>query len=57
MNAVAPPYVITVAPGRQPPPDFTNIRSKDVTLFLASDPHYLLMTKPGDYLQIYRKVR
>jgi 4-amino-4-deoxy-L-arabinose transferase-like glycosyltransferase len=57
LNAVAPPYVITVAPGRQPPPDFTNVRSKDVTLFLASDPHYLLMTKPGDYLQIYRKVR
>ena len=57
LNMVAPPYVITVAPDRQPPPDFTNVRTKDVTLFLASNPHYSRMTKPGDYLQIYRKVR
>jgi hypothetical protein len=57
LNAVAPPYVITVAPDRQLPPDFTNVRTKEVTLFLASDPHYSLMTKSGDYLQIYRKVR
>jgi 4-amino-4-deoxy-L-arabinose transferase-like glycosyltransferase len=57
LNAVTPPYVITVAPDRQPPPDFTNVRTKDMTLFLASDPDYALVTKPGDYLQIYRKVR
>jgi hypothetical protein len=57
LKAVAAPYVITVAPNRQPPPDFTNVRTKDVTLFLASDPYYSLVTKPGDYLQIYRMVK
>jgi hypothetical protein len=57
LNAVAPPYVITVAPERQPPPDFLNICTKDMTFILADDPHYSLMTKPSDYFQIYRKVR
>ena len=57
LNALAPPYVITVAPDQQAPPDFNNVSTKDLTLFLARDPHYLLMTGPRDYLQIYRKVR
>ena len=57
LNAVAPPYVITVAPEKQPLPDFLNICTKDMTLIIASDSHYSLTTKPGDYLQIYRKVR
>jgi hypothetical protein len=57
LNAVAPPYVITVVPERQPLPDFLNICTKDMTLIIASDPHYSLTTKPGDYLQVYRKVR
>jgi hypothetical protein len=57
LNALSPPYVITVAPARQPPPDFTNVRTRDLSLRVASDPRYSPMTEPGDYLQIYRKVR
>jgi hypothetical protein len=57
LNVEAPPYAITVALDRQPPPDSENVWTKDLTLFLASDPRYSLMTELKDYLQIYRKVK
>jgi Dolichyl-phosphate-mannose-protein mannosyltransferase len=53
--AVAPAYIVTVAPERQPPPDFVNVVSRAVTEHLARDPGYTLAPGSGTYLLIYRK--
>jgi len=57
LKVVAPPYVITVAIDRQPPPDFTNVSAKDLTSFIIRDPQYSLVTELSDYVQIYKKIK
>jgi hypothetical protein len=56
INALAPAYVLTVAPEKQFPPDFVNIVSRPVADLLAIDPRYALLPFSGPYLLIYRKV-
>jgi hypothetical protein len=62
ISAVAPAYIVTVAPEKQPPrgsapgfaPDFVNAVSRAVTEHLASDIRYTLAPGSGKYLLIYR---
>lgn len=62
INAVAPAYVVTVAPERQPhpgsepgfAPDFVNVVSGPVTEHLSKDVRYTPATQSGSYLLIYR---
>jgi hypothetical protein len=55
IRAWRPIYIITVAPQKQPPPDFVNMTSRPVTEQLALDPHYKLISDDG-YLLVYREV-
>ena len=55
IRAVSPLYIVTVAPDRQPPPDFVNAASRPVSEHLAIDPHYRLVSGSGSFLQIYVK--
>jgi len=57
LKANAPPYIITVASDKQPPPDFTNVFAKDLTLFIARDLRYSLVTELSGYVQIYKKIK
>jgi hypothetical protein len=60
IDAIAPAYVVTVAPERQTSdslrPDFANRASHPVTEHLAHDPRYRLESSPGSYIQVYRRV-
>lgn len=56
IDAVAPAYVLTVSPEKQPPADFVNVVSRAVTEHLAHNPQYSLARGSGSYLLIYRKV-
>jgi hypothetical protein len=61
IDAVAPVYIVTVAPEQQPAsdilhPGFVNGASRPVTDHLAADPRYRLESSPGSYIQIYRRV-
>jgi hypothetical protein len=56
IRAVRPIYIITVAPEKQPPPDFVNMASRPVTEHLALDPHYRLVSNSDGYLLVYREV-
>jgi hypothetical protein len=38
IKVIAPLYIVTVAPDKQPPPDFVNGASRPVTEHLANDP-------------------
>jgi Dolichyl-phosphate-mannose-protein mannosyltransferase len=61
IRSIAPLYIVTVAPEKQPPfdpitvPAFVNGATRGVTEHLASDPQYTLESPPGTYLQIYRR--
>ncbi|MEA2977384.1 MAG: hypothetical protein QOF19_2904 [Alphaproteobacteria bacterium] len=55
--AMAPAYVVTVAPEKQSPVDFANIHSRALAEYLAKDPLFELSPDSGDYLQIYRNKR
>ena len=44
LNALAPPYVITVAPDQQAPPDFNNVSTKDLHCFW---PRFPLLADDG----------
>jgi hypothetical protein len=57
ITEIAPPYILTVPPDKQFPPDFVNIVSKPLGEFLAKDSRYALVPGLGDYLFVYRKVR
>jgi hypothetical protein len=56
IRAVRPAYIVTVAPERQPLPDFANMASRPVTEHLALDPRYRLVSDSGSYVLIYREV-
>jgi 4-amino-4-deoxy-L-arabinose transferase-like glycosyltransferase len=61
IKVVAPLYIVTVAPDKQPPPDwnapdFVNGASRPLTEHLATDPHYRLVSGAGGYLLVYREV-
>jgi hypothetical protein len=60
INAIAPAYIVTVAPERQASdhlhPDFANGASRSVTEHLAHDPHYQLAPSTGNYIQVYRRI-
>jgi hypothetical protein len=57
INAVEPSYIVTVAPDKQPPPDFVNVVSRAVSEHLAHDPQYVLAPGSGSYLLIYRNTK
>jgi hypothetical protein len=57
VTEIAPPYILTVPPDRQFPPDFVNIVSKPLGEFLAKDSRYALVPGLGDYLFVYRRAR
>jgi hypothetical protein len=57
ITEIAPPYILTVHPDKQFPPDIVNTVSKPVAEFLAGDPRYALIPGSGDYLLVYRKIR
>jgi Dolichyl-phosphate-mannose-protein mannosyltransferase len=61
IDAIAPVYIVTVAPEQQPAPDglhpdYVNGASRPVTEHLAADPRYRLESSPGSYIQFYRRV-
>jgi hypothetical protein len=55
ITATLPPYILTVAPEKQLPPDFLNVVSKPVAEYVARDPHYALTPTSGEYLLIYER--
>jgi hypothetical protein len=56
ITEIAPPYILTVSPDKQFPPDFVNLVSKPLAEFLTHDPRYTLVSETNGYLRIYRKV-
>jgi 4-amino-4-deoxy-L-arabinose transferase-like glycosyltransferase len=57
INRIAPAYVLTVSPDKQPPADNVNVATRPVAEHLAHDPQYELVSEVGDYILIYRRVR
>lgn len=55
IDRMAPGYVLTVAPAKQPPPDTVNVTTRAVAEHLALDPRYELAPGSTDYLLIYRR--
>lgn len=55
MRSVRPLYVVTVAPDKQPPPNFANGAARMVTEYLGGDPHYRLESILDGYVLIYRE--
>jgi hypothetical protein len=54
ITALAPAFVVTIDPLRQPPPDFVNRLSKPVAEWLAQNPRYVLdLSLPNGFL-VYR---
>jgi hypothetical protein len=56
ITEIGPPYILTVPPDKQFPPDFVNLVSKPLAEFLSHDPRYALVSEIDGYLRIYRKV-
>jgi 4-amino-4-deoxy-L-arabinose transferase-like glycosyltransferase len=56
INAVGPAYIVTVAPEKQPLPDFANVVSRRVTEHLSVDPRYRLESGIGSYIQVYHRI-
>jgi hypothetical protein len=57
ITTVAPPFVLTVDPQRQPPSDFVNRLSKPVAEWLSHNPEFALAAVLKNGIVIYREQR
>ena len=55
ISFVDPPFIVTVEPSRQPPPDFVNDLSKQVAEWLATNPRYERILMLDNGFSVYRQ--